>query len=366
MFRALIAAALLVAAAPAQAQPAQAPAPPEATAPEPLSSAEVAFALDALDQALGAYIFPAKAEAARQTLRRNRPRYLGITDKKTFADTLKAEIGAALNDKHFYINTNHASPAPGAGGGMPDPAVLAAIEAKAGFYLASVRRLPGNIGYIDLRQFAGSPAAEPYLNAAMDLVQGTEALIIDLRANRGGSGVAMDTLIGRLSSVPIARSTLIWRRPDGGYDRMTPETPAYPAEKRYDRPVYILTANFTISAAEAFAYQLQVAKRATVVGETSRGGANPMNRPLFDLGAGMGAYVATGRSEHPVTKGSPNGVGVVPDIPSRPEEALAVAYRRALEQVRAPAAADAFMRELSRAKADPDAALQRAFAPTPL
>lgn len=366
MFRTLIAIALLGAAAPAQAQPTPVPSTSPAVAPEPLSSAQTRFALDALDRALGAYIFPEKGKAARQTLRRNRARYLGMSDKKTFADTLKAEIGAALDDKHFYVNTNHTPAVLAAGGGMPDLAALSAIEAKAGFYVASVQRLPGNIGYIDLRQFAGSPAAEPYLNAAMDLVQGTEALIIDLRANRGGSGVAMDTLIGRLSSIPIPRSTLIWRRPDGGYDRMTPETPIYPADKRYDRPVYILTANFTISAAEAFAYQLQVAKRATVVGETSRGGANPMNRGLFDLGAGMGAYVATGRSEHPVTKGSPNGVGVAPDIATRSEEALAAAYRRALDQVRIPSVADAFTRELSRAKADPDAALHRAFASTPL
>lgn len=360
MVRLLLATLVLATAAPAGAQ---APVAAAAEAPSPLTREQTAFALDALDRALDAYVFPEKAQAARAVLRKNRTRYLAIADKKAFAETMKAEVGAALDDKHFYVNTAFAPPA--ARGGAPDMAAMAAAEAKIGFGLASVRRLPGNVGYIDLRQFAGSEAAAPHLEAAMDLVQGTEALIIDLRANRGGSGTAMDVLIGRLASTPIPRSTLIWRRPDGGFERVTPETRSYPAEKRYDRPVFLLTANFTISAAEAFAYQLQVAGRATVVGETSRGGANPMNRPLFDLGAGMGAYVATGRSEHPVTKGSPNGVGVVPDVKTPPEEALAAAYRLALEHVRAPAGADPFARELTRVKADPDAELRRAFAASP-
>nr|WP_255500793.1 S41 family peptidase [Caulobacter sp. 17J80-11] len=218
--------------------------------------------------------------------------------------------------------------------------------------------MPGNIGYIDLRQFSDSPEGARRAEAAMDLVQDTQALIIDLRANRGGGGAAMAALIGRMASTPIPRSELIWREGET-FTRVPGETTDYPAEKRYARPVFLLTANFTISAAEAFAYDLQAAGRVTVVGETTRGGANPMNRPPYDLGAGLRAWVSNGRSEHPVTKGTPNGTGVKPDVPTAPADALKVAYARALQDLPTEGLTPGQARELDKARSDAEAALAR-------
>jgi hypothetical protein len=79
----------------------------------------------------------------------------------------------------------------------------------------------------------------------------------------------------------------------------------------------------------------------------------------------MVAYIANGRSEHPVTKGTPNGAGVQPDVRSTPEAALGLAYARALEGI-APASPDSrFARELAQAKADPKGTLERSFGMTP-
>ncbi|NWM54823.1 hypothetical protein GY652_26545, partial [Escherichia coli] len=82
-----------------------------------------------------------------------------------------------------------------------------------------------------------------------------------------------------------------------------------------DRPVFVLMAKRTFSAAEGFAYDLQAARRATLVGEASRGGGNPANRNV-ELGSGMSAFVPNGRVEHPTTHGNWEGKGVQPDIAS--------------------------------------------------
>jgi C-terminal processing protease CtpA/Prc len=227
------------------------------------------------------------------------------------------------------------------------------MEARAAYGIEAVRRLPGNIGYMDVRMFGMTPESGVRIDAAVDLLMDTEALIIDLRENRGGGGEAMGVLISRLSSAPIARSARIWRMEDGAVERETPETPHRPAAKRYGKPVYVLTSGTTFSAAETFAYDLQASRRAIVVGAPSRGGANPMNRPLIELGSGFLAFVPNGRSENPITKASADGAGVQPDLRSAADEALGAAYGAALAAL----PEDGPQSERSRAKADPRAAL---------
>ena len=55
------------------------------------------------------------------------------------------------------------------------------------FGIRRVERLEGNVGYIDLRRVALPQNAGASIAAAMELVSGTYALIIDLRRNGGGS-----------------------------------------------------------------------------------------------------------------------------------------------------------------------------------
>jgi len=49
-----------------------------------------------------------------------------------------------------------------------------------------VERMDGNVGYVDLRGFWDPYLASGVMNAAMAFVAHTDALIIDLRQNRGG------------------------------------------------------------------------------------------------------------------------------------------------------------------------------------
>ncbi len=55
------------------------------------------------------------------------------------------------------------------------------------FGIRQVERLDGNVGYLDVRRVAVPANAGPAIGAAMELVAGTYALIIDLRHNGGGA-----------------------------------------------------------------------------------------------------------------------------------------------------------------------------------
>jgi C-terminal processing protease CtpA/Prc len=118
----------------------------------------------------------------------------------------------------------------------------------------------------------------------------------------------------------------------------------------FDAPVFILTSHATFSAAEELAYVLQSLRRATVVGETTGGGANPGD--VFPVSPGFDIFVPTGYVEGVTTHKNWEGVGVQPDILVPADQALAKAYELALKGI-APANPRA-----SAALADIDAALR--------
>jgi len=55
--------------------------------------------------------------------------------------------------------------------------------------------LDGNVGYLDVRRVAVPANAGPAICAAMELVAGTYALIIDLRHNGGGAAGGRGLLV---------------------------------------------------------------------------------------------------------------------------------------------------------------------------
>ncbi len=85
-----------------------------------------------------------------------------------------------------------------------------------------------------------------------------------------------------------------------------------------------MTSNFTFSGAEEFANNLKQLKRATIVGETTGGGANPGRfEPLHDH---FGIFIPTGRAVNPITQTNWEGTGVEPDLKVSAELALKTAH----------------------------------------
>jgi C-terminal processing protease CtpA/Prc len=198
------------------------------------------------------------------------------------------------------------------------------------FGIHRVERLDGNIGYLDLRGLPPPEHAGPAITAAMELVAGTFALIIDLRRNGGGSphGVALwcSYLIGER---PIRLNDIF--SADTGETAQFWSYPYLPGRRYLDRPVYVLTSSRTFSGGEDLGYTLQALGRAEVIGEATGGGAHP-TRP-FPISPAVHIGVPHARSISPLTGTNWQGTGVIPDTPVPADQAYDVAYAKALRHV---------------------------------
>ena len=198
------------------------------------------------------------------------------------------------------------------------------------FGIRQVERLDGNVGYLDVRRVAVPANAGPAIGAAMELVAGTYALIIDLRHNGGGAPEGVVFWCSYLLDERPTHLNDIFHA-DTGETRQFWALPYVPGTRYLDRPVFVLTSRRTFSGGEDFAYTLQALGRATVVGETTGGGAHPTRG--FPISAAVHIGIPFARSVNPVTGTNWQGTGVVPDVPADAERAYDVAYARALEKV---------------------------------
>lgn len=249
------------------------------------------------------YVFPDKgvqaADALEKALAENA--YAGVTDPSKFATQLTEQLRAITKDSHMRVIFG--SPFRN----QPPPSA----PQDAGF---EVQRLDGNIGYIHLARFVPPDVFNPAADDAMRKLSDTTALIIDMSGNGGGhpASVAYFASFFLDPGKRVHINDLIWRN-RGTSTFRTESFWSSPTPVRYlDKPVYVLVGPKTYSAGEEFAYDLQVLKRVTVVGEKTRGGANPGG--LNDLGSDLFVVVPTGRAENPITHGNWGGVGVRPDV----------------------------------------------------
>ncbi|TLW89620.1 S41 family peptidase [Saccharomonospora piscinae] len=187
-----------------------------------------------------------------------------------------------------------------------------------------VEHVDDNIGLVELRHIATADEGAAAIGAAMRLVAGTCALVLDLRACRGGApeGAAMwCSFFFRDDQVHL----------NDIYERSTGVTRQFwtlahlPAPRYLDRPVYVLTSANTFSGGEDVAYTLQSHGRAVLVGETTRGGAHPTARHAITEHVFVTVPVA--RTVNSVTGTNWEGVGVVPDVAVPADEALDTALK---------------------------------------
>ncbi len=195
-----------------------------------------------------------------------------------------------------------------------------------GFGIARVERLPGNVGYLDLRGFGPTEIVGDAYSAALSLLAGTDALILDLRRNGGGEAASVAHLLSHFFAEGEERHL------NDIYYRPTDETRQYwtsaSVKSRYLKPVYVLISNYTFSGGEECAYDFQTQKRATLVGETTGGGANPGD--FLVLGHGLVAFIPNGRAINPITHTNWEHVGVKPDVAVAAAQAEQTAYTEIL------------------------------------
>jgi retinol-binding protein 3 len=280
------------------------------------------------------YVFPEMAKKMENDIRSRmkNKEYDSITSAQEFAKKLTDDLRSVNNDKHLGIRFSART--------IPERKERSepSEEEKArndyfmkinNYAFEKIEWMPGNIGYINLRGFVEAKAGAETVAAAMKFLAHTDALIFDLRQNGGGDPEMVALISSYLfGDKPVHLNSLYWRKGDKTEEFWT--KPNIAANKFSDKPVYVLTANRTFSAAEEFSYNLKNLKRATIVGETTGGGAHPGDG--FRLSEHFGAFIPTGRAISPITKTNWEGTGVEPDVKVPKEQALKAAYLLALNK----------------------------------
>jgi retinol-binding protein 3 len=291
----------------------------------------------AIEHMRRAYIFADVAERMAEAIgaRAAKKEYDGITLPREFAETLTRHLQEVSRDKHLRIVYDpEGLPQRG---GAPTPEERArglADERRRNFGFERIERLDGNIGLIELRAFSGTPEARAPAVAAMNLLADTDALIFDLRRNGGGSPFMIGILSSYLFEEVVHLNDFYVRETDSRREFFTT---ADVEGRRYGKakPVYVLTSSRTFSAAEEFTYNLKNLGRATIVGETTGGGAHPGGvRRITDH---FGIWLPTGRAINPITKTNWEGTGIEPHLSVASTEALRTAHLAAVKKVRATA-----------------------------
>jgi C-terminal processing protease CtpA/Prc len=278
------------------------------------------------------YIDPEKARKLEPVLRR--ADFSKASGDEAFANSVTAIMEDVTKDPHLRLMysaeqaQDRRKDAPAA----PTVAQQQARLREQNYGIERVERLPGNIGYLKTRFFAPAAESGPAIGAAMTLLANTDALIIDLRENGGGAADAVPLLASYLFDERTHLADL-YRR-EGNITEQQWTSPAVPGSRfGSENEVYILTSKATFSAAEGLAFALQNRKRATIVGETTRGGAHPSR--IKPINAHFKLMVPTSTARDPVSLKDWEGVGVAPDIAVPAADALTRAQVVILNKLRA-------------------------------
>jgi hypothetical protein len=313
-----------------------APANPRDDSAKPIDAAVAAKVVQTLADKLDSdYVFPETAKKMSAALREKvaSKGYDAVTSGQALARQLTDDLQAIAKDKHLRVNFSAHMPQPPSGGPTPEMRKrMESMSRRMNSAFVKVERLPGNIGLLELRGFSDRKGADDTAAAAMNFLAGTDALIIDLRQNGGGSPKMVQLMCSYLlpAEKPTHLNTMYYRKGDRTEEFWTVKDLA---GKRYlDRDVYVLTSRRTFSGAEEFAYNLKNLKRATIVGETTGGGAHPGG--MVPLGENFAAFIPTGRAINPITKTNWEGTGVQPDVEVEAGKALDTARELAVKKLR--------------------------------
>ncbi len=308
--------------------------------------------IDRLEQS---YIEPAVGKKACDALRQrlSEGAYDANTSGEALAKLLTSLLQDITHDKHLAITYSPTvlPEMPPATWQDPPQGVMAARNEwmrKRNYGFQRVEVLDGNVGYMSIIGFAPCQSGWDTVVATMAFLAETDALIIDLRDNEGGSPEMVSMICSYLFDCGFQAVHLndVYTRDDGEIHQFW-TLPYVPGKRYANKDVYVLTSAKTFSSGEELAYDLQVLRRATIVGEVTVGGAHLGSTERLSDHFAM--FVPSGRSVNPTTGTNWEGVGVMPDLAATRELALPVAHLAALRKLAANATADEAKRRLATA-----------------
>lgn len=310
--------------------------------PKPIELNEVhKMVKDLADSIAVNYIIGEKAPILKKNLLKElrKGNFDRFKEKNALANHLSDLLVTWSNDKHFRIMA--AEPA---GERLMMPSSYDHI-AKDNYSFKKMEHLNGNIAYIKFNRFIPLSYSGGLITSAMLFAANSDAVIIDLRNNIGGSPDTVSMLAGFFMKEPMLLTVNYTRAADtkreawstiadvriNSTDPSNFIIPTTTLERLKNIPLYILTGDHTFSAAEMFSFSLQGHKRATIVGKNTYGGGHGI-RP-FEMAQGFTAFIPFTRYYHPVSNESWEVVGVKPDIPCDAADAKRVAQISILKEL---------------------------------
>jgi C-terminal processing protease CtpA/Prc len=299
-----------------------------------IDSAEKQIVINKIcDVVTSEYVFPDIAEKCVNRLKEkiSHDEYKRISNPRGFAIKVAEDLQAISKDKHFRVQVSFGDGTQPEKKNTPEDDFINKVKSnhflKRGNYgFMDVKWYKGNIGYLDLRAFTAADIASEKAVVVMKFLSDMDAIIIDFRnAVRGGSPEMVALLCSYFLEKPTLYNTFYNRKEGSTTEEWT--LAKIDGECMPDVPLYILTNKNVFSACEAFAYSLQALKRATVIGEPTKGGAH-LTREVM-LNDRFILTIPFVRAINPITGTNWEGSGVKPDIPVKSSKALDVALELA-------------------------------------
>ena len=237
--------------------------------------------------------------------------YDSITIQQKFTAQLERDMQSISKDKHIKIRTGEA----------PTDFEDLNILRKENFGFKTAEILPGNIGYLDFFQFYPPKFAAPTVIAAMNFLAHCDALIVDLRENGGGYTELRKLMCSYFFDEPVS---LIEFRNSRGVLSIDSTSLKVSGPKLSKTPIYVLVSPVSFSCAEDFSFCLQNLKRATVIGQRTKGGAHD-SKILSFPSESLFIQMPFSEAVDPITKKTWEGVGIEPDIIVESKKAKQVA-----------------------------------------
>ncbi len=261
------------------------------------------------------YVFEKEAIAMHDLLLSNlkNGKYESFEEGPELGEALHNDLRSVVNDKHLRVRYGNRPSAPTKFAGRQIKRLTNGM--------GEVEILKDNVGYLELTGFhSPNGSYRKSLTQKINSLKGTKAIILDLRNNSGGSPESVRLISSYFfpEGEQVHLNSLYYRNRDAKMDFYTLKKVDGP--RLSDVPIYLLTSDFTFSAGEEFCYNLKNLKRATLVGETTGGGAHPVNR--YEFSEEIVAIIPEGRAINPITGTNWEGVGVVPHYEVDEDEAM--------------------------------------------
>lgn len=274
------------------------------------------------------YVFPdLGARYGREILSLSQSgKFADVSNPKEFGEKVTQALQELTKDKHFLFRLVEKSDlGEDEEGSLHHPVRYFRLGEKEHLGIFRLDWIDGEIGYLDYRRFYYQSEAKKMLLGAVNFLSPANAIIIDLRENRGGGGNLIPWMCSYFLPHPTQLTGTYYRNDDVTEEWWTMED--IEGKRLLDVPLFLLIGKNTFSAAEYLAYDLKVRKRATLVGEPTGGGAHSVD--LYPVGERFEIYIPTARAVNPVTGTNWEGTGVFPDVQVPSEKALETAVELA-------------------------------------